>query len=111
MPRINRSLHHFKEGWNSHSLRTAHNHSPQQLFVSGTLRLHRRGLVAIDFLDHVDESYGVAEKGLSTDDNPIQIPINTFYLQEDHFQEIQRTIDPLSESTNYGIDLYLECLD
>ena len=64
--------------------------------MSGTLRLHRRGLVAIDFLDHVDESYGVAEEGLGlpTNDNAIQIPANTFYLQEDHFHEFTEHYRP-----------------
>lgn len=111
LPRINQSLQHFQEGWNSHAVRTANNHSPHQLFVSGTLRLHRQGLVAIDFLEDVDNSYGVTEEGLSTDDNAVEIPGGSFCLRDDHFQELRRAINPLSNSNNYGIDLYLECLD
>lgn len=111
LPRINQALGHFKEGWNNHSIRTAHNHSPYQLFVSGVLRLHRQGLVATDFLDAVDDHYGITEEGLTSDDTAIEIPINTFDLREDHFQELKRLIDPLSESSNYGLDLYQECLD
>lgn len=110
LPRINLSLKHFREGWNSHSIRTEHNHSPHQLFVSGVLQLHRRGLVAIDFLENVDDSYGISEDGLSTNDSTVEIPSNTFHLRDDHFQELKRTIDPLSDSNNYGIDLYQECL-
>lgn len=111
LPRINLSLKHFKEGWNSHSVRTEHNHSPHQLFVSGVLRLHRQGLVAIDFLENVDDSYGISEEGLLPNDAAVEVPRNTFQLREDHFQELARTINPLSDSSNYGIDLYLECLD
>lgn len=111
LPRINQALRHFKEGWNSHSIRTAHNRSPHQLFVSGVLRLHRQGLVATDFLETVNDQYGVTEEGLSTDDTAVVIPVNTFDLREDHFQELKRLIDPLSDSNNYGLDLYLECLD
>lgn len=99
-PRINQALKHFKDGWNSHAVRTAHNRSPYQLFVSGALQLHRSGLVALDFLDSMDDSYGVAEEGLATDDNAVDIPENTFTLRDDHFQELKRSIDPLCNSSN-----------
>lgn len=82
------------------------------MFVSGALQLHQSGLVALDFFDGVDESYGVSEEGLSTDDDDgVEIPENTFILRDDNFQELQRRIDPLSASSNYGIDLYLQTLD
>ncbi len=112
-PRINQALRHFKEGWNSHRIRTAHNHSPHQLFVSGALRLRQSGLIALDFFDGVNELYGVTEEGLSTDDDTfsVEIPENTFHLEDDHFEELRRQIDPLSQSNNYGIDLYLQTLD
>lgn len=48
-PRINQAFNHFKDGWNSHAVRTAHNLSPHQLFVSGALQLHQSGLTALDF--------------------------------------------------------------
>ncbi len=37
LPRINRSLEIFKAGWNHHGVRTEHNLSPHQLFVTGSL--------------------------------------------------------------------------
>ena len=40
LPRINRALQIFREGWNHHGIRTANHRSPHQLFVEGTLRLH-----------------------------------------------------------------------
>ncbi len=112
-PRINQALNHFKEGWNSHPVRTAHNRSPHQLFVSGALHLRQSGLVALDFFEGVDESFGLTEEGLSTDDDTssVLIPDNTFNLEDDHFQELRRSIDPLHESSNYGIDLYVQTLD
>ena len=39
LPRINHALRIFQEGWNDHSIRTAHHHSPRQLFVTGCLSL------------------------------------------------------------------------
>ena len=68
--------------------------------MSGALQLHRSGLVALDFLDSMDDSYGVAEEGLATDDNAVEIPENTFTLRDDHFQELKRSIDPLCNSSN-----------
>ena len=112
-PRINRALKHFREGWNSHPVRTAHNRSPHQLFVSGALRLRQSGLVALDFFEGVDERYGVAEEGLATDVDAtsVEVPENTFHLDDEHFEELRQRVDPLSESNSYGIDLYLQTLD
>ena len=39
LPAINNQLMRFKEGWNSHRVRTAHNKTPVQLWLTG---LHRR---------------------------------------------------------------------
>lgn len=110
-PRINQALKHFKDGWNSHSVRTEHNSSPYQLFVGGALRLQRSELVALDFFEGVNESYGIAEEGLTTNSEAVEIPENTFTLRDDHLQELNRRIDPLCDSSNYGIDLYLQTLN
>ena len=56
IPRVNHALKSFKEGWNNHGIRTAHNQSPNQLFVTGVLQLHRSGLTALDFLGVVNEN-------------------------------------------------------
>ena len=56
LPRINNSLKVFQNGWNDHSIRTAHHHSPKQLFVSGCLQLQMAGLTAMDLFDNVEES-------------------------------------------------------
>ena len=39
LPRIQRSLTLFREGWNNHGIRTEHNKTPNQLFASGALQL------------------------------------------------------------------------
>ena len=59
LPRINQALLNFKESWNHHPIRTANSRTPTQLFVSRSLQLRRSGLVALDFFDVVDDSYGV----------------------------------------------------
>ena len=65
LPRINRALSMFRESWNHHSIRTTRHKSPQQLFTEGVLHLHNSGLDALDFLEDVDDSYGI-DDDLST---------------------------------------------
>jgi len=38
LPHINKRMHDFQSGWNSHRLRTAANQSPQQLWIDGMLK-------------------------------------------------------------------------
>ena len=59
LPRINRSLDAFRDGWNQHGIRTEGNHSPLQLFHSGILRLQNSGLEAMDLFNIVGEDYGL----------------------------------------------------
>ena len=112
LPRINRSLQVFKDGWNHHGVRTAHNLSPHQLFVTGALQLQRRGLHALDFFHQVDSMYGVDEEdgALEENDYTVYIPSNTFILTEEHLAQLQTSINPLADSTNYGIELYQQTL-
>lgn len=59
IPRINRALSEFMRGWNHLPIRSAHHKSPHQLFTAGALLLQHSGLVALDFLDDVDDTYGI----------------------------------------------------
>ena len=68
LPRINKSLQVFQDGWNHHGVRTEHNLSPHQLFVRGALQLQRRGLHALDFFDLVDDMYGVEDDDSAEED-------------------------------------------
>ena len=59
LPRIGHALDIFREGWHHHSIRTENNLTPHRLYVQGTLNVHSSGLSALDFLDKVDDMYGV----------------------------------------------------
>ena len=63
IPRINRSLQEFLNGWNHHPLRTASHKSPQQLFTAGAMLLQNSQIAALDFFHSVDESYGIDPDG------------------------------------------------
>lgn len=99
----------FVEGWNNHKVRTAGYKTPNQLFVEGSLQLHRSGLTAVDFFEHVDATYGSVDDGVlleESDEQGIPIPQSDFVLQEDHYDELRHSINPLHHSDSYGVDLY-----
>ncbi len=110
LPRINQSLQNFKEAWNHHAIRTASSYTPTQLFVSRALQLRRSGLVALDFFDLVDNSYGLDEDGLLSTEDGVAVPTNMFTLREEHLLLLQQTVNPLSDSNNFGIDLFVNTL-
>ena len=111
IPRINKSVKEFQSGWNHHPIRTAHHHSPHQLFTEGALSLQRSGLTAVDFFHHIEADYG-AEIGLSVADNEggVTVPECQFSLQDEHYSLLQQQVLPLASSDNYGIELYQETL-
>ena len=109
-PRIQRSLDQFKEGWNNHNIRTEHNRTPYQLFVSGALMLQWSGLVALDFFETVNENYGIEEAGFATTDDissgSVDVSRVEFELSAENYSHLNASIDPLENSSNFGIDLY-----
>jgi len=113
LPRINRSLQKFMDAWNYHSLRTEHNHTPHQLFTSGTLALRNAGMVALDFMDNVNEYYGIDDGQLTADydEDPVVPPINTTQLTQQQISTLQQTINPLAASDNYGIEIYQQAVN
>ena len=59
IPRINKSLLAFRQGWDNHPIRTANNYTPNQLWFSGSLT-YRPSQPEISV---VDEHYGVDWEG------------------------------------------------
>ena len=108
LPRINRALSVFCDGWNRHSLRTARSKSPYQLYTEGVLQLQHSGRTGVDFFSTVDDLYGVEEAGLAVqaDAEGVPVPECRFSLEEDHFTQLQELVDPLATSDNYAIELY-----
>lgn len=112
VPRINRALGHFTHGWNHHPIRTVHSKSPHQLYNAGMLLLRHSGLAALDFFDDVDDTYGVDNDiPPDHDDEDIIVPRCTITLTANQLQELRELVDPLSPSSNFGIDLYEQTLN
>ena len=75
------------------------------------MRLQESGLSALDFFDRVYD-YGVEEDGVTPyyDDEGVEVPPCRLNLSEDQLEELKETVDPLSDSDNFGIDLYERAL-
>ena len=112
LPRINRSLEQFKAAWNSHGLRTERGCTPNQLFTAGALRLRHSGMAALDFFETVTVEYGNEGNGaaLDSDDEGIVIPRSSLQLTDAQLHELRETVNPLNESNDYGISLYMQTL-
>ena len=114
LPRINRALQQFLEAWNNHGVRTEHGQTPNQLFISGLLHLRNSGLVALDFFDSVPETYGIdSDLGVSGDEDDaegVEIPPTEIDLSSENISELQSTVNPLSDSDGFGVDLFMQTL-
>ena len=61
--------------------------------------------------DCVDDTYGVEDDDSAVEDEyTVHISPNRFSLAEEHLAELRSSVNPLAESSNFGIDLYLETL-
>ena len=129
MPVINRSLKIFQNQWNYHPIsREGHNQSPKQLFISGMILRGVRGLdfeipiaeeeIVINEEEIVinEEEYGIDwdEPSLPSlninEDNHINFSNILCPITNLQLNELQRIVNPLNESSNYSIELYLHTL-
>ena len=107
IPRINRSLKEFVNGWNNHPIRTAGHKSPQQLFTAGSLLLQNFQIPALYFFHSADDMYGIDPDGpIPVAEESISVPQSTLRFSDTDKQSFQQHFDPLGVSDNYGIDLY-----
>ena len=109
LPRINRALKVFEEGWNEHGIRTAQHHSPRQLFVRGCLQLHHSGLTAMDIFEQVEDTYGIDPDELMPE-SEVSVPELRISIPLTDLHDLQHQFDPLSNSDNYGIEIYEDVL-
>ena len=107
LPRINRALHIFLEGWNSHGLSSEHHKSPLQIFTKSILKVQS---TAADFFDNVDDLYGVDSEGPipfhRSNDEGVNIPEINFVPEDPQFQAVSQ-YDPFCATDEYGTDTYL----
>ena len=113
LPRINRSLEEFVGAWNNHGIRTEHGQTPNQLFTARSLQLQNSGLTALDFFDDVTDLYGADDEPSYSpysdeqDNEGVEIPEIDVHLTDENGEHLQALIDPLSDSNDFGIQLFL----
>lgn len=106
--------------FNFHSVSTAHNRTPRQLWSSGCLRNYNSPNAGIqDVFDNAHPNdldlYGDDPEAPAPDpDNEVTgvvIPPVEYQLDNEVLSAIQRNFDPLSEDNNLGINIYLQVQD
>ena len=110
LPRIGHALDILREGWNIHSTRTDNNINTHQLYAIGTLTMHSYALIAPDFLNEVDETYGIddeddVEAEASVEAETVTVPESVLTISEAVLRELAQRVNPLADSDNYGINL------
>lgn len=104
---INVDLQRLKDGWDCHPIRTASNHTPNQLWLLGKID-YQPGNGDFD----VDNSYGVDFDGPVTlpSGTGVEIPDIQEFLNEEEKNTLLREIDIYKNSDSFGVDIYVEVL-
>lgn len=118
IPRINASIQLFTNAWNNHPLRTERNKSPVRIWQSGMADIRNRELqVTQNAFGNVDDLdwYGYdsnVPQNLGEDDELGQVVVNDVVDNYPVIHEflISQNINPLQESNDYGIDIFLNAL-
>lgn len=86
----------IKHWQTSEMICTASHKSPHQLFVSGMILLQHSHLTALDFLNDIDDTYGIDEDGCQpTSDEVIIVPRVHFQLSPPNLHLLRSLINPL----------------
>lgn len=117
LPRIQRSLDAFRERFNFHSLSTARNRTPWQLWASGCLQNHTSPNSGVRDIFDTDipadlQFYGDdPDAPLPSLDDEMEgvtiTPVN-FEFQEEYLQVMRTTFQPLEDDGNYGINTFCQ---
>ena len=80
--------------------------------------MRNAGLTTLDFFQTVSELYGIDDNVMvnssdgSRDDNEgVEVPSINISLTEGQRIQLQSTINPLTTSQEFGVDLYMRTLD
>ena len=123
LPRIQRDVIRFQDGWNEHRMRSVRGMSPKQLYVSGVLQNDNRGQRGIDDLffepvsaDAADvqvDDFGIDWDEPAPEDEDADRTMSSIEspLTADQHAKLQEQVQPLSDSADgFGIDLYLKAV-
>eukprot|EP00794_Sanderia_malayensis_P012555 gene12556-13842_t len=114
--RINRHLTTFVEGWDRHKISSANSMSPNQLWIYGLHNIVNSGTLVAEEIweprsDDESISYGIDHKGPTvenTEGNEVAVPATICPLDHNQLATLSAKINPLEESENFGIEIYLK---
>lgn len=107
IPRINRAISEFVDGWNRHPVGTCGGLSHLQLYTKEMVRLRQTDLRSFDYFLPVTETYGVMTEEYSPESsNTVVIPPIDVHVSEETVETLKSNVDPLRASDFYGVDLY-----
>ena len=109
IPRINKALDEFREAFNHHKVRTERNCSPNQLWINGMF--HPDNPLAHAELDEESHDFDpYVPSSVESDNNVI---VEAVDLPHDDLLTsfVLETIDPLQQSDEMGIDIYIKALE
>lgn len=115
LARINKALHQFQETFNHHSIRTASNWTPYQMWMNGML--HQDNPLSHNKLDEDPDDlvyYGYDPEGPSPfddSDNNVEVPPVEIDGKDQVLEKLQQEVDPLESSSDMGIHIYMKALE
>ena len=118
LPRLNRALEEFRLGWNHHGVSTEGNQSPYQIWIVGVLSDDYGGYTAVEDIRNPDlTAYGVESGSLAMGapendvNNIVTLLEQNCPLNEEQLQILAGEIDPLSNCSNFRVDIYLRAIN
>lgn len=109
LPRINASLAKFTSAWNNHRLSTETSLTPLQLYTA-----YSQGSLLFD--EDVDSLYGYDSSSPEPGDNDndeesgVIVPPTNIPLTRASLNELNITVNPMQDCTDFGKQLYLQLL-
>ena len=113
MPRIRRDLREWQHVHNIHKVRTDHNFTPRQRWITGTLQQFSSDSTALrgilesntDVTPEVLQTLGI-NWNLDDPENIVSVQQTRNPLKPEDHVLLQRHINPLRESSQHGLDVY-----
>jgi len=116
LPRINRTLGEMAGSWNNHPMSTERNRSPRQLWHSGMTAAANSDYLAVQSVfanDQEMNEFGTGGGPIPDcdTDNDVEVPEVCFGLSDEQWQQVQESVEPLSDDGNHGVNLYVAALE
>ena len=118
LPRINRNLEDFRQGWNFHGNSTEGNQTPFMIWLESITAPDNEPRTAMNELLSESEiaMYGVEidettdEMDDEQEEDGYDLPRASSPLTFEQLDILKKEVNPLDEDNNYGVDIYMRVL-